>query len=351
MDETAVESHTTIEGREVRDVIRKPYNISNKKGNCPKSRPRNYLWISCEGVLYGHSERSGVLYGNHIYTVGSHERTRKVKRKAMLLILALCCCSCEAAPPSDLPTLIEQSQRSVVRLVVVGIDATKKPVTRVVGSGFVVAPGKIATSAHILTKLPKGILLFLVPASQEQFDVKQNVAEVNTINTQHDLALLECPALIQLPSLTLGETKDVRLGEQALILGFPLSDPTLTATRGMVAAKSKKRLIENDPTVTEMLKLDASINVGNSGGPIIHIPSGKVIGIVSAKEGSLSKRLQAFRKKKSKAAMSIGGDDPIKLIKETLNDMERNLQLGLGYGVNVEYLKTMLNRSGRTTGK
>ena len=69
LDETAVESHTTIEGREVRDVIRKPYNTPNKKGNCPKSRPRNYLWISCKEVLYGHSERSGVLYGNHIYTV------------------------------------------------------------------------------------------------------------------------------------------------------------------------------------------------------------------------------------------------------------------------------------------
>ena len=43
LDKTAVESHTTIEGREVRDVIRKPYKIPNKKGNYPKSRPRNYL--------------------------------------------------------------------------------------------------------------------------------------------------------------------------------------------------------------------------------------------------------------------------------------------------------------------
>ena len=49
--------------------IRKPYKTPNKKGNCPKSRPRNYLWISYKGVLYGHSERCGVLYGNHIYTV------------------------------------------------------------------------------------------------------------------------------------------------------------------------------------------------------------------------------------------------------------------------------------------
>ena len=35
----------------------------------PKSFPRNYLRTSGKGVLYGHSERSGVLYGNHIYVV------------------------------------------------------------------------------------------------------------------------------------------------------------------------------------------------------------------------------------------------------------------------------------------
>ena len=76
LDETAVESHTTIEGQEVRDVIRKPYKNPNKKGSCPKSRPRNYLWISCKEVLYGHSKKSGVLYGNHIYTVSAPKETK-----------------------------------------------------------------------------------------------------------------------------------------------------------------------------------------------------------------------------------------------------------------------------------
>jgi len=55
------EKFGTLYGNHIRPLI--------KKGNCPKSRPRDYLWISCKEVLYGHSERSGVLYGNHIYTV------------------------------------------------------------------------------------------------------------------------------------------------------------------------------------------------------------------------------------------------------------------------------------------
>ncbi len=52
LDETAVESHTTIEGREVRDVIRKPYKTPNKKENWPKSFPGDYLWTLGKGVLY-----------------------------------------------------------------------------------------------------------------------------------------------------------------------------------------------------------------------------------------------------------------------------------------------------------
>jgi hypothetical protein len=53
------------------DVIRKPYKTHNKKENWPNSFSGYYLWTSGKGVLYGLSERSGVLYGNHIYIVSS----------------------------------------------------------------------------------------------------------------------------------------------------------------------------------------------------------------------------------------------------------------------------------------
>jgi hypothetical protein len=49
--------------------MRKPYKILNKKEKWLKSFPKNYLWTLDKGVLYGHSERSDVLYGNHIYIV------------------------------------------------------------------------------------------------------------------------------------------------------------------------------------------------------------------------------------------------------------------------------------------
>ena len=44
-----------------------------KKENWPKSFPKDYLWTLGNGVLYQHSERSGVLYGNHKYVVRSEK--------------------------------------------------------------------------------------------------------------------------------------------------------------------------------------------------------------------------------------------------------------------------------------
>jgi hypothetical protein len=58
--------------REAWDVIRKPYKNSNKTKIRSKSFPKDYLRASDKGVLYGHLERSGVLYGNHIYIVRSY---------------------------------------------------------------------------------------------------------------------------------------------------------------------------------------------------------------------------------------------------------------------------------------
>src|SRR6185436_19186901 len=88
---------------------------------------------------------------------------------------------------------------------------------------------------------------------------------------------------------------------------------------------------------TRLLKLDASINKGNSGGPVVRISTGKVIGLASLKEGSLQERLQKLMREKPTASISIGGNDPIELIKFIVQDMETNLQLGLGYAVASEH--------------
>jgi len=48
-------------GSHIRPLIRRGIALRSAKGII--------ICISCKEVLYGHSERSGVLYGNHVYTV------------------------------------------------------------------------------------------------------------------------------------------------------------------------------------------------------------------------------------------------------------------------------------------
>ncbi len=267
------------------------------------------------------------------------------------LALLLTATGCQTAESPDMRAIIQQSRSSLVRVVVVAIGADKKRSARIVGTGFVVAPGRIATAYHVVKDLPRGSI-FLVPADKETFDLQQSSAEVVASESKHDIALLDCPSLKNLPALPLHHSLEVNMGEEALVLGFPLSDPTLTATRGMVAGRSKMKLLETDPALTEMFKLDASINLGNSGGPVIHVASGKVIGVIRAKAGSLSKHLRVFKKKKQTGAkISIKGDDLIKLMQDILTDMERNLQLGLGYAVSVDYLRTLLEQAEQNSSK
>ena len=56
-----------------------------KKGNGPKSFPRNYLRTSGKGVLYGHSEKSGILYGNHMHTSLPNSKIRRKNMKKIAL--------------------------------------------------------------------------------------------------------------------------------------------------------------------------------------------------------------------------------------------------------------------------
>ena len=266
-----------------------------------------------------------------------------MRSAVVFLIIAFTTTACQSILSKDVPSLIRKSKHSLVRVVVLKINQNGEKKPHVLGTGFVVEPGVAATAAHVVKDLPEGSF-FLVPADQENFIPNQNVARIAVLDLKHDLVLLESPALDNMPSMQLYSTQDVKIGEDVLILGFPLYDATLTATKGMLSATSKKKLLEKDSTITNMFKIDASINKGNSGGPIIHIASGKVIGVACLKEGALSKKLNIFKRKTSRVRIILGGDDPIALLKETLTEMENNLQLGLGYGVNVSYLIDLLEK-------
>ena len=85
-----------------------------------------------------------------------------------------------------------------------------------------------------------------------------------------------------LPSLRLGDSDALRVGDWAIAVGNPL-DLDGTVTVGVISAKGRVDLNIRGgaPLYQDFIQTDASINFGNSGGPLVNI-KGEVIGVNSA---------------------------------------------------------------------
>jgi serine protease Do len=90
-----------------------------------------------------------------------------------------------------------------------------------------------------------------------------------------DLALLKINNRKKLPTLTLGNQKSVQVGDRVYSIGTPLGEINQsTMTAGIVGGKRKI------PGYAQVVQHDASINNGNSGGPLLN-EQGEVIAVNS----------------------------------------------------------------------
>jgi len=145
------------------------------------------------------------------------------------------------------------------------------------GTGFVVdSSGYILTAYHIVEDATGPITVTL--GDGRKFEA-QLVGHSPTLESGgYDAALLKIAAT-DLPTIPLGNSDDVQLFDQVIVLGYPLSfelGVSLNTTGGNISAF---RDLEDSPP---LLQIDAAINPGNSGGPVLD-QSGYAIGIVTSK--------------------------------------------------------------------
>lgn len=186
-------------------------------------------------------------------------------------------------------------------------------------SGVLIEDGsKILTCFHCVDEnLRNGILM----------DKSKGLVHLATIifsNKDNDIAVLDVGKPIG-PPATLVSSANLEIGNEIFTIGFPYS------------IKSEKTLTTGNIAAFEsgLIKIDTSVNNGNSGGPLFN-KNGEVVGIVSAKLGSLSKFLDNIEKAKPQAFMQIGGIDPIQTIQQMLREMKQNLNLGIGYAITTD---------------
>ena len=143
------------------------------------------------------------------------------------------------------------------------------------GSGLIFSNnGYVITNTHVIRDASE---IFVTLVGGKKFKAKLIGFDELT-----DIALLKVDAL-NLPVSDLGDATKLKIGDWAIALGNPLGLFDLsyqpTATIGIISGLNIDFGIkENNYVYKDMIQTDASINEGNSGGPLINI-NGEVIGI------------------------------------------------------------------------
>ncbi len=141
------------------------------------------------------------------------------------------------------------------------------------GTGMVVTPdGYILTNNHVIASATTVKVTFA--------DRKVRNAVVVGTDPSNDVALIKVEAK-GLPSVKLGKSKALQVGDQVVAIGNALALPGgPTVTTGIVSALN--RSLEGDgETLEGLIQTDAAINPGNSGGPLVN-SAGEVVGMNTA---------------------------------------------------------------------
>lgn len=138
-----------------------------------------------------------------------------------------------------------------------------------VGSGFIIDPdGFVVTNYHVVENVDEIEVVL--------DDGTRIPAELRGTDKKTDLALLEIKTDKPLPYVEFGNSDDAQVGDWVIAIGNPFGLGG-TTTSGIISARGRD---VRSGQLNDFIQIDASINRGNSGGPLFNI-KGQVIGVNS----------------------------------------------------------------------
>jgi len=209
--------------------------------------------------------------------------------------------------PSSLAPLIRAVSPGVINVLtysepVEGIAAGRVPTAT--GSGFLLGPEGYVVSNHHVVKDSQWIQVRL--ADGRIFD-----AELVGSDPDTDLALLRLEDGTDLPSVVLGDSDRLEVGDWVVAIGNPFGLDR-SVSHGLISAK--ERVLGVGP-LDDFIQTDALINPGNSGGPLFNM-RGEVVGVNSAVISN---------------AQGIGFAVPINMVKDLLPNLLDNGHVERGW--------------------
>ena len=197
----------------------------------------------------------------------------------------------ETPEPTEAPVLTATEIYTIACEQAVGVtsDVTGSNVFGMPAEGAVSGTGCILTrDGYILTNYH-----VIEDAVKNDYDVKvmlysgeeYSAEVVGFERDESDIALLKIDAS-DLRPIVAGDIHQMNVGETVYAVGNPLGELTYTMTPGMISAMDRSIATESSldggDTAVNMFQISASMNRGNSGGPVYNL-RGEVVGIVTAK--------------------------------------------------------------------
>ena len=168
-----------------------------------------------------------------------------------------------SAPSDPLAGLVAKVRSAVIRI------QTDACGLREIGTGFLIGPRLVATVEHVVDG-----------ASSIQLVQDGRPVATGTVigeDPARDVALVRSSVAIPGKPLRLA-SRAPQVGESVAALGFPLGLP-LTVTQGSVSGLGRTIPI-NGIRRRQLVQTDAAVNPGNSGGPLLAVDTGAVVGLV-----------------------------------------------------------------------
>ncbi len=152
-------------------------------------------------------------------------------------------------------------------------------VREALGSGFIVDPrGYIITNNHVVDKADK--IYVKLSTDPDSDSDPGRPAKVVGVDAATDIAVIKIESSTPLPTVKLGNSDGVQVGDWAIAIGSPLG-LSKTVTAGIISAKNRTIQPGVKGQFQHFIQTDAAINPGNSGGPLLNM-AGQVIGVNTA---------------------------------------------------------------------
>lgn len=205
---------------------------------------------------------------------------------------------------------------------------------KTIGSGFFVAQGGyIATARHVIDGI--GINKIIVINSSGQIFKPQEIR----IADNADVAIVKI-GIEDNPYIGLGYSDNLSVGEEIGLAGFNIGFSQPLVHRGIISSKGTSK------DGTQVFTFNAFVNKGNSGGPVFSSVTGRIVGVLSARQRDLPTDSFITIPEGYSSGITLGSVDPLKfsvdLYNKTLEVVGDVSQVGIGIATSADVIRQLM---------